>query len=166
MTQARHCKTRSKPGKTPALRLRCPLVVLFALTFLLALDGTGILRISLLCAVLHECGHLIAYYVLVRRAPVVEISPTGLCLRMRGVLLPPVQELWLAAAGPLANLICCCAVLLVMQLFDRVSYTAYWFASANLLIGAGNLLPLPGLDGGYILQSICAMVRGLQFRRR
>lgn len=162
MTRTRRCKTRGRP----LVRLRCPLSALFFLTFLLALDGTGVLRISLLCALLHEMGHLLAYWLLYRRAPEVEVSPLGLCLRLRGILLPPDHKLLLAAAGPLANLLCCCVALLWMQGTEHFSYTGYWFASANLLIGAGNLLPLPGLDGAHILAALTELLRELHFIRR
>ena len=30
------------------------------------------------------------------------------------------------------------------------TYGGYWFACCNLLVGASNLLPLPGLDGAHI----------------
>ena len=59
------------------------------------------------------------------------------------------QELLLAAAGPLANLLACAAVLLFMR-GAGYSYGGYWFACCNLLVGASNLLPLPGLDGAHI----------------
>ena len=60
----------------------------------------------------------------------------------------------LAAAGPLANLLACCTVLLYMQTAGRYSYGGYWFACTNLLVGGANLLPLPGLDGAHILHGM------------
>ena len=63
-------------------------------------------------------------------------------------------ELLLAAAGPLANLLACCTVLLYMQTAGRCSYGGYWFACTNLLVGGANLLPLPGLDGAHILHGM------------
>lgn len=140
-------------------RLELPLPALFWLALLLAMDGTGLTRLSLWCAVLHESGHVAAYAVLCRRLPRLRVSPAGICLSMRGVLLPPQKELVLAAAGPLANLACCASALLVMELYGY-SYRGYWFAAVSLLLGTANLLPLPGLDGQRILSAL------LQIRRK
>ena len=49
------------------IRWKQPLLTLAALTLLLAFDGSGILRVGLGCAVLHECGHALAYRLLWRR---------------------------------------------------------------------------------------------------
>ena len=71
---------------------------------------------------------------------------------MRGVILPPGQELVLAAAGPCTNLVLSAAANVWMEYVAGYSFFGYRFAAANLLLGAFNLLPLPGLDGGYLLQ--------------
>ena len=148
MIRPKHCKTQRKAR----IHLRAPLPLLFFLTFALALDGTGIVRIGLLCALLHEGGHLFLYYRLWHRWPDLELSPFGICLLQRGLSMTPQQEFLLAAAGPLANLLCCCAVLGWMQM-THYSYASYWFASTNLLVVCANLLPLPGLDGPRLLHS-------------
>ena len=131
------------------IRWRQPLLTLAALTLLLAFDGSGILRVGLGCAVLHECGHALAYRLLWRRWPEIEVSPFGLCLRLRGLPMTNLQELLLAAAGPAVNLLACAAVLAFMRA-TAYTYGGYWFACCNLLVGTSNLLPLPGLDGAHI----------------
>ena len=93
------------------IRWKQPLLTLAALTLLLAFDGSGILRVGLGCAVLHECGHALAYRLLWQRWPEIEVSPFGLCLRLRGLPMTNLQELLLAAAGPAVNLLACAAVL-------------------------------------------------------
>lgn len=139
-------------------RLDLPLPALFWLALLLAVDGTGLLRLSLLCALLHESGHVAVYLLLYRRLPRLKLSPAGICLRMRGVLLSPGRELCLAAAGPVVNLLCCAAALLGMEL-TGYRYRGCWFAAASLLLGTANLLPLPGLDGQRILAALLQMGR-------
>ena len=147
MIPPRHWKT---PSESP-VRLRAPLVTLFLLALSLLYDHTGMLRWGLLCAALHETGHLLAWGALVRRMPRLEVSALGICLCMRGVALPPAQEKILSAAGPVTNLILCAAGVWFM---DRWGYTyaGYWFVSANLLLGLFNLLPLPGLDGARLFR--------------
>ena len=130
-----------------------PLPALFWLALLLALDGTGLVRLSLLCALLHESGHVAVHLVLLHRLPRLKVSPTGICLSMRGVLLPSQKALLLAAAGPLMNLICCASAIFWMELAGY-SYRGYWFVAVNLLLGTVNLLPLPGLDGQRIVEAL------------
>ena len=130
-----------------------PLPALFWLALLLALDGTGLVRLSLLCALLHESGHVAVHLVLLHRLPRLKVSPTGICLSMRGVLLPSQKALLLAAAGPLMNLLCCASSIFWMELAGY-SYRGYWFAAVNLLLGTVNLLPLPSLDGQRIVEAL------------
>lgn len=137
------------------LRVRCPLALLCVGTLLLARDATGTLRLGLAGALLHELGHVGAYRAMVGRWPVLTLAPWGICLSMRGLWLPPWRELTLAAAGPLANLVCSAWACLLMRHIGA-SWAGYRFAAANLLIGGANLLPLPGLDGARILGSLRA----------
>ena len=90
------------------------------------------------------------------RAPAVTLFLLACLLSLDGTGVPmtPEEELRLAAAGPLANLLACCTVLLYMQTAGRYSYGGYWFACTNLLVGGANLLPLPGLDGAHILHGM------------
>lgn len=148
--------TLHKLWKTPAespVRLRAPVVTLFVLALSLLYDHTGMFRWGILCALLHECGHLAVWGVLVRRPPRLEISAAGICLCVRGMALPPHQERMLAAAGPLTNFLLCAAGVCFME-WQGYTYGGYWFVSANLLLGIFNLLPLPGLDGARLLGSI------------
>ena len=95
MIRRQRCSMPRRPG---GLRWRRPLTVLLGLTVLLALDGSGILRVGLGCALLHESGHALMYRLLWHHWPELEISPLGICLRLRGLLMTPAQELLLAAA--------------------------------------------------------------------
>ena len=147
MIPPRHWKTPAEPP----IRLRAPLVTLFLLALSLVYDHTGILRWGLLCAFLHEGGHLLAWGALVRRVPRLEVSALGICLCMRGMALPPVQQKLLAAAGPATNLLLCVAGVWWMDHWGY-TYAGYWFVSANLLLGLFNLLPLPGLDGAQLFR--------------
>lgn len=98
---------------------------------------------------LHECGHALAYCLLWQRWPEIEVSPFGLCLRLRGLPMTNLQELLLAAAGPAVNLLALCGS---AGLHARHGLYLWWLLvrRCNLLVGASNLLPLPGLDGAHI----------------
>ena len=64
------------------LVFRDPLLLCSALYFLLYFDASGFLRLGLLAAFLHECGHILVYCALLRRFPVIEVTMTGFCMRM------------------------------------------------------------------------------------
>lgn len=129
------------------LRVRSPYLLLFVYTLLLAFDSTGVFRLGILCALLHECGHIAVFLLLEHRLPALEASLAGLCLSMRGVLLPPGRELLLAAAGPAVNLLLAAGMLAWMDGPAGYRYFGLWFVCTNLLVGGFNLLPVPGLDG-------------------
>ena len=135
MTRHRRYRMRRKTR----LRLRAPAITLFLLACLLSLDGTGVLRTGLLCAILHESAHALVYRKLWHCWPDLALSPFGICLQLRGVPMTPEEELRLASAGPLANLLACCTVLLYMQTAGQYSYSGYWFGPTQPLGGGYNV---------------------------
>lgn len=147
------------------LRAARPLLALFWYTLLLMWDSTGLLRLGLAAALLHELGHVAVYWALLRRLPRITVSLWGLCLSMGGAALTPGQTLLLAAAGPAANAALAAAALLGMGLWGY-TYGGYWFAAVNLLTGGFNLLPVPGLDGAVMLGCAADLVRARRARRR
>lgn len=148
MTRPRLCRLRQAGD---CLRLRAPLTTLFLLAAALLFDTAGVLRWGLLASVLHEGGHLALWVLLTRTPPRLVVSPAGIRLSMRGASLRQSSVRCLAAAGPLTNLGLCAVTVAAMRWVCGYTYGGYWFASANLLVGAFNLLPLPGLDGARVL---------------
>lgn len=130
------------------IRLRQPEVLLLGLWFGLMHDPLGILRISLLCSLLHESGHIAAWVVFTGTLPVLELSPGGIGLCLGNARLSPCKEGVLAAAGPSVNLIAAGAAYLWMQ--QSASYWGWFFLGTNLLVGGFNLLPVGPLDGKRI----------------
>ena len=131
------------------LRGERPLFFLAVLTLLLLRDHTGLYRISLLCCLLHEAGHLAVFLGQSRRLPRLRCSLWGICLEWRDARLTARQRFWLAAGGPLANLVCFAAAWFWMQ--HRASYWGWYFAGSSLLTASYNLLPVLPLDGGQML---------------
>ena len=134
------------------LRLRQPVLLLAALWFVLYRDHSGLVRVGLLAALLHECGHVAAWLAMTKRLPVLSFSLRGIGLDTSAARLSRRQTFLLALAGPLTNLLMCAAALGRMQM--AASYWGYFFAAANLATGLFNLLPLGDLDGRRMLQSV------------
>lgn len=144
------------------LVFRDPLLLCGVLYALLYWDASGFLRLGLLAAVLHECGHIAVYGVLRHRWPTIEVTMTGFCMSTRGECWRPAQLAALAAAGPAVNFVLAAvwAVFLARNMTIRGS--AFW--AANLCTGLFNLLPVPPLDGAQLAQ--CLRFAGQQHKLR
>ena len=138
------------------LQFRDPVLLCGVLYLLLYFDASGFLRLGLLAAFLHECGHIVVYLLLFRRFPVIEVTLTGFCMQVRQDRLTDRQRFCLAAAGPGVNLIL--ALLWWGRLCRRATVPGSAFLAANLLTGSFNLLPVPPLDGAQLAESGCRML--------
>lgn len=132
----RICQVRITPG------------FLFLAAFLLYQSTSSFLVTFLLAAALHEGGHLLAARW--RGVPVRALSMTAF-----GCILDFVDEalvrdrdlLWIAAAGPLCNLLF--ALLCVTPWVGRWRGAAL-FGAEHLLLALFNLLPVFPLDGAVL----------------
>lgn len=144
------------------LKISRPVLTLTLLWLVLQYDYAGFARIGLLAALLHECGHVIAWIVMTHTLPVLRFSVTGIGLDVSGTELGAGKMLLLAAAGPAANFLICMLTVTAMQY--KAGYWGWLFAAANCLVGIFNLLPLGVLDGRQILHSLCIL--DLHLRRK
>ncbi len=87
------------------LIFRDPILLCGVLYVLLWFDASGFLRLGLCAAFLHEWGHILVYWAMFRTFPTIEVTLTGFCMRTRGRSMTPQQTFWLAAAGPLTNVL-------------------------------------------------------------
>lgn len=131
--------------------LTAPVPLLCALTLLLAWDATGLGRLSLLCALLHELGHIAAFWVFTHKKPQLQFSLNGITLKLDGARLSLRQEDLLLLAGPAANLLAALACGLLLR--RRAGHLLYFFCCENLCMALFNLLPIGFLDGGRLLRN-------------
>ena len=111
--------------------------------------------------VIHELSHC---YVAKRYGIKIErivLLPIGGISEMEEIPDDPAEELRIALAGPLSNLVI--AVLLYFILILSKNYLSivlagalYYFIIVNLLLGLFNLLPAFPMDGGRILRAFLA----------
>ncbi len=116
------------------------------------LEPDSITACGALAAVFHECGH-IAATMLVPDGQVIRVN-VGICGVRMTTSLPGGYKGWIPVciAGAAVNLfisaLSFAAALAAGSRFFSV------FASANLCIGAVNLLPVEPLDGGQLLRAV------------
>jgi len=126
-----------------------------ALVYLLMIlgDRSGLCLVTVVAALLHECGHLLAARLL--RIPLggFRLSFLGARLEVSGRVMSYGEEWLLCAAGPFVSL---CAAALVAPLWQYAE-VARAFSCASLVLGLLNLLPIRSFDGGRMLS--CALAR-------
>lgn len=138
------------------LRLHVLLPVAVAALWLL-FGGDLSLRYLLLLATLlvHEFGHAAAALALGSRQVRVRVWPVfG---RADVETFPDRRLAWVALSGPALNLLLAAALLAGGARFGlhlRHAPLLDFLLTVNLLMGLGNLLPVPGLDGGRALAAI------------
>lgn len=131
-----------------------------------------------LCVVLHELGHAgMARYYQIRTHDII-ILPIGGIARLDRLPDRPLNEFFIALAGPAVNAAIALVILGVLSLvygaspvylLQRVTdirplYTPYGFLTnlwqANLLLALFNMIPAFPLDGGRVLRAALSMRLG------
>lgn len=115
---------------------------------LIAFDRTGFCLMTLLAALVHECGHLLAAKRLGIPWRGFSMDFTGARMEIFGRMISFFEEWLLCAAGPLSGLIFAA----LGAIFWKYSQYAVWFSCASLLLSLLNLLPIRGFDGGRMLE--------------
>ncbi|AEG14045.1 peptidase M50 [Desulfofundulus kuznetsovii DSM 6115] len=130
-------------------------LALLGLFFVAGILGKGLVAFAVV--LLHELAHVACARYLGVLVTEVELLPFGGVTRMGSELvLDPVKEVYVAAAGPLCN------VIMVLLGLAMKNYGLWhdelgpFFLQCNLLIAAFNLLPALPLDGGRVYRASLA----------
>ncbi len=143
-------KIFSRRKGTPTVR-----VSVFALAALLAFFAADFSVWTLLClsaALLHETAHIAAALLCREKIDAVNIYPFGAEIRIKGGISSYAKDLVISSAGIAVNL------LLFLVFFAAAGVHLKFFAAANLVLAAVNVIPARGLDGGRIAEDILFML--------
>lgn len=122
------------------LELSFGFFAIIAFASLTGSEGAGASLVSLLCCVLHECGHLAAMAAFHVRPEAICFYGGGIKLKTGALRISAPKEACVLAAGCAVN-----AVLFAVCLLIGCAKTS--FAAANILLCGFNLMPFEGLDG-------------------
>jgi Zn-dependent protease len=127
--------------------------------FILALFG---------CVLLHEFGHALAAREFGIKTPDITLLPIGGVARLSRIPDKPWQELVVAIAGPIVNVVIAAVLIFVIHgttgilQVDRLENPRIELlgklASINVMLVLFNLIPAFPMDGGRVLRSLLAMV--------
>ena len=132
----------------------------------------GVIFVALLffCVLLHEFGHIFAARRYGVKAPDVTLWPFGGIANLDRIPEKPSQELVIAIAGPLVNVVIAGALLLylgsttnavhLMRVEEANVGLAAKLAGANLFLALFNMIPAFPMDGGRVLRALLALKFG------
>jgi Zn-dependent protease len=133
-----------------------------------ALQGVLYILILFACVTLHEFGHAFAARGFGIKTRDITLYAIGGVARLNRIPDKPWQELVVAVAGPLVNVVIAAALFFVTHVtagFDEADLLEspridllYKVAWANLFLVAFNLIPAFPMDGGRVLRALLAMV--------
>ena len=132
---------------------RFPLSPIF-ITFCLLLgfySGFKNFAIYFLVVIIHEFAHFVVAKKLGYSLKNIYIMPYGVCLNFNNIQFYGNDEIKIALAGPLVNVVLSILCVSIWWCFPETYYYLDYFCFCNLILGLFNLIPCFPLDGGRIL---------------
>ncbi|MGO4706378.1 site-2 protease family protein [Microvirga sp. 2MCAF38] len=132
-----------------------------------ALQGVLFMVLLFVCVLAHEFGHILVARHYGIKTPQVTLWPIGGIASLERIPDDPKQELLIAIAGPLVNVVIAAILIVVIGIgFNEAVVTGLddprasllaRLATANIFLFLFNLIPAFPMDGGRVLRAFLAM---------
>jgi stage IV sporulation protein FB len=137
--------------------------MLVIMLIIAVLVGEGFkIAIIFLVIFIHEMAHVLVARILKLKVREIELLPFGGVVRIESLFeLNPRNEICIALAGPLFNILLLmgCMILETLGLVSLKNHT--FFTETNLMLAGFNLIPALPLDGGRVLRAILSRDMGM-----
>ncbi|MHC4749642.1 MAG: site-2 protease family protein [Planctomycetota bacterium] len=128
--------------------------------------GVAFILVVFLCVVLHEFGHALTAKRYGIKTRDIILLPIGGVARLEKLPTNPLQELWVALAGPAVNVVIAAGLFVWLKItatfepMQMLTVTTGPFLerilAVNLFLVAFNMIPAFPMDGGRVLRAILA----------
>ena len=134
-----------------------------------AVDGVAFIIAVFACVLLHELGHALAARRYGIATPDITLLPIGGLARLSRIPEKPAEEIVIAIAGPLVNVVIAAILIVLGAHFDLTTVadlekSAPGFltrlAAVNIWLVLFNLIPAFPMDGGRVLRALLAFRLG------
>jgi Zn-dependent protease/CBS domain-containing protein len=132
-----------------------------------AIGGTAFVLLLFGCVLLHELGHALTARSFGIQTPDITLLPIGGVARLDRIPEEPKQELLIAIAGPLVNVVIALILFSILHFRGTVSDLTDLqtprlgmmtkLGIVNVLLVLFNLIPAFPMDGGRVLRALLAM---------
>lgn len=131
-----------------------------------AWEGVAFILAIFACVVLHEFGHALAARRYGIKTPDITLLPIGGLARLERMPEEPGQELFIAVAGPMVNVVIAAIIIIalggwtgieqMLQVENPRADFLVRLAGVNIFLVLFNMIPAFPMDGGRVLRALLA----------